>query len=334
MSIFWSSAESRATNFPTTPSVEMAKSTYSIRKYVMLWKKDVEMKHHAKRYSFKVILALIGAMVLVLSQSASAQTRENFTLDGLSAFVITPNSPAPGNPWIAYAPAVSGLPAWTGSGEEKWMFDQYFAAGIAVAGIYSGDLSGNPTQRAGYTDLYNELVGNRGYADQFSFHTRSRGGLLGYNWAADNPGKVAAIGGIYPATNLLSYPGATVAARHYGVTVTELYDDIELYNPIERLAPLASSGVKLFHIHGNRDRVVPLDSNSQITKDRYDALGGDMTLKVIVGGGHDGNDHWWTDQQLTDFMINETLAATVPEPASLLLAMFSGCALLQRRRQI
>ena len=278
-----------------------------------------------------ILMTLVG--VLVLSQIAYSQTRENFTLGGLSAFVITPDTPAFGNPWIAYSPCVGGLPNWTGSGEEKWMFDQYFAAGIAVAGIYSGDLSGNVAQRAGYTNLYTELVDNRGYAEKFSFHTRSRGGLLGYNWAADNPDKVAAIGGIYPVTNLLSYPGESTAAAHYGVSVAELNADIELYNPIERLAPLASSGVKLFHIHGDSDGTVPLNENSQITKDRYDILGGDMTLKVIAGGGHDYNTHWWTDQELTDFMMTETLAAAAPDPASLGLLALGSLAVLRRRRR-
>ncbi len=256
------------------------------------------------------ITPLLALLATSLISPALSQTRENFTLNGLSAFVITPPNPAPGNPWIAYAPAVGSLPNWTGNGEEKWMFDQYFAAGIAVAGIYSGDLSGNPTQRAGYTELYNELVSNRGFAEKFSFHVRSRGGLLGYNWAADNPGKVAAIGGIYPVTNLLSYPGQTIAASHYQITTQELTTNSQQYNPIERLTPLFNSGVKIFHIHGDNDGTVPLAQNSQITKDRYDALGGDMTLKVIIGGGHDLNNHWWNDQELTDFMISETLSAT------------------------
>jgi S-formylglutathione hydrolase FrmB len=233
-----------------------------------------------------ILKTLLG--LLVLSQFASSQTRDDFTLGGLSAFVIVPDTPAPGNPWIAYAPSISGLPEWhTGSGFETWMFDQYFAEGIAVAGIYSGDLSGSPAQRAGYTLLYDELVGNRGYAPRCVFHVRSRGGLLGYNWAADNPGKVAAIGGIFPVTNLLSYPGAGTAAAHYGISVTELTTNDHLYNPIERLLPLFNSGVKMFHIHGDSDGTVPLNLNSQITKDRYDALGGTMTLKVIPGGGHD-----------------------------------------------
>ena len=255
----------------------------------------------------KKILVSITSL-LALSQLVFSQTREDFTLGGLSAFVIVPANPAPGKPWIAYGPSVGTLPNWTGSGEEKWMFDRYFAAGIAVAGIYSGDLSGNVAQRAGYTLLYNELVNNRSYASRFCFHARSRGGLISYNWAADNPGKVAAIGGIYPVTNLLSYPGETIAAANYGVTVAQLNTNIALYNPIERLAPLFSSGVKLFHIHGDSDGLVPLSGNSQITKNRYDALGGTMTLKVIAGGGHDVSPYWFQDQDLTDFMIAQSLA--------------------------
>ena len=254
-----------------------------------------------------ILYSLLG--LFALSQSAISQTRENFTLGGLSAFVITPDTPAPGNPWIAYAPSVGGLPSWTGGGAEAWMFDQYFAAGIAVAGIYSGDLSGNPAQRAGYTALYTELVGNRGYASKFSFHVRSRGGLLGYNWAADNPDKVAAIGGIYSVANLLSYPGVGTAASHYGISTSELTTNGHLYNPIERLSGLVANGICVFHIHGDSDSVVPIEANTQIVKDYFDANGGDATLTVIPGGGHDMNNHWWTNQPLTDFMIAKTLAA-------------------------
>jgi Bacterial Ig-like domain len=254
----------------------------------------------------KKILVSITSL-LALSQLVFSQTREDFTLGGLSAFVIVPANPAPGKPWIAYGPSVSGLPNWTGAGEEKWMFDRYFAAGIAVAGIYSGDLSGNVAQRAGYTLLYNELVNNRSYSSRFCFHARSRGGLISYNWAADNVSKVAAIGGIYPVNNLLSFPGEATAASHYGVTIPQLNANIALYNPIERLGPLFSSGVQMFHIHGDSDGLVPLSANSQITKNRYDALGGTMTLKVIPGGGHDVSSYWFQDQDLTDFMIARSL---------------------------
>ena len=55
------------------------------------------------------------------------------------------------------------------------------------------------------------------------------------------------------------------------------------HNPIDRLAPLAKAKVPIFHIHGDMDRVVPLDKNSAIIKQRYDALGGRMTLEVVKG---------------------------------------------------
>lgn len=272
------------------------------------------------------IITFIGAL-LIAAPAGAAGSRVDFTLSGQSAFRITPTTAAPGNPWIAYAPAVGGLPAWNsggGSGAEQWMFDHYLANGIAIAGIYAGDLSGNTDQRAGYTNLYNEMTINLGYAEQFSFHTRSRGGLLGYNWAADNPDKVAAIGGIYSVTNLLSYPGFTQA---------QIDADPKLDNPIVRLAGLVANDVSVFHIHGDNDGVVPIEDNTQIVKDYFDANGGDATLTVIAGGGHDMNAHWWNNQPLTDFMINETLAAAVPEPSSAALLGLGGLALVFRRRK-
>jgi pimeloyl-ACP methyl ester carboxylesterase len=272
------------------------------------------------------IITFIGTL-LIAGSAGAAGVRANFTLSGQSAFLITPTTAAAGNPWIAYAPAVGGLPDWNssgGSGAEQWMFDQYLANGIAIAGIYAGDLSGNTDQRAGYTNLYSELINNRGYAEKFSFHTRSRGGLLGYNWAADNPDKVAAIGGIYSVTNLLSYPGYTQA---------QIDADPKLDNPIVRLADLVANDVSVFHIHGDNDSVVPIGDNTQIVKDYFDANGGDATLTVIAGGGHDMNAHWWNNQPLTDFMINETLTAAVPEPSSTALLGLGGLALIFRRRR-
>jgi predicted esterase len=57
------------------------------------------------------------------------------------------------------------------------------------------------------------------------------------------------------------------------------------------------------HIHGDNDKTVPLDQNSGLIKERYDKLGGTMTLDVIKGGGHDMNVHWFQNKALTDFII-------------------------------
>ena len=52
-------------------------------------------------------------------------------------------------------------------------------------------------------------------------------------------------------------------------------DEAAAYAIIERLAPLAKAGVPVLHVHGDRDRVVPLDDNSAEFARRYRALGGE-----------------------------------------------------------
>ncbi len=60
---------------------------------------------------------------------------EQLEVAGKKAFVIRPEKPAAGNPWLIYAPTFSGsLPAESAEG---WMFERFLAAGIALAGVDS-----------------------------------------------------------------------------------------------------------------------------------------------------------------------------------------------------
>ena len=83
----------------------------------------------------------------------------------------------------------------------------------------------------------------------------------------------------------------------------KLEAELAKHNPIDRLAALAKSKVPIFHIHGDKDRVVPLDKNSAIIKERYDKLGGPMTLEVVPGQGHNMWSGWFQSQNLVDFLI-------------------------------
>ena len=107
-----------------------------------------------------------------------------------------------------------------------------------------------------------------------------------YNWAAENPQSVACIAGIYPVCNLNSYPGLARACGAYGMSKEQLAANLAEHNPIDRLASLAKAKVPIFHIHGDRDDVVPLDRNSGELVQRYSKLGAKMTLKVVKGQGH------------------------------------------------
>ena len=132
---------------------------------------------------------------------------------------------------------------------------------------------------------------------------RSRGGLMLYSWAAEHPGSVACIAGIYPVCDLNSYPGLERAAGAYGMTAEQLAEQLPRYNPIDRLEPLARAGAPIFHIHGDSDNVVPLHENSGELQRRYEALGGTMTLEVVAGQGHNMWSGWFRSQSLVDFVV-------------------------------
>jgi pimeloyl-ACP methyl ester carboxylesterase len=142
----------------------------------------------------------------------------------------------------------------------------------------------------------------RGFSRKPVLLGRSRGGLMTLSWAAENPDKVAAFAGIYPVCNLASYPGVAKAAGAYEMKPEDLETHLTEHNPIDRLAGLASDGVPLFAIHGDEDKVVPLEANSGLLKNRYSALGGTMLLIIPRGQGHNMWPGFFQSQDLVNFV--------------------------------
>ena len=245
--------------------------------------------------------------ILLLSLEPSQGKRlpvagNTFEVAGHSAFLILPEKPpAPGQlrPWVWYAPTLPGLPGE----EEKWMLTRFIENGIAVAGIDVGESYGSPAGRRLYNSLYQRLTKKHGLSAQACLLGRSRGGLMLYNWAAENPVKVACIAGIYPVCNLASWPGLAKSCKAYNLTELELAKALKEHNPIDRLAPLAKARVPIFHIHGDMDSVVPLEANSGIVSNRYLKLGGSMTLKIIKNQGHNMWTGWFRDEDLVNFIL-------------------------------
>jgi pimeloyl-ACP methyl ester carboxylesterase len=228
-------------------------------------------------------------------------TGEVFPIEGREAFVIPPTKPATdgATPWVWYAPTLPGLP----SEAEKWMFERFTAAGIAIAGIDVGESFGSPDGRKLYSALYRELTDKRGLAKKPVLLPRSRGGLMLYNWATENADKVGGIAGIYPVCNLTSYPGLSRASGAYKLSPDELAAKLAEHNPIDRLASLAQAGVPLFAIHGDVDTVVPLEANSGEIGRRYHQLGGTMQLIVPKGQGHNMWPGFFQCQELVAFVL-------------------------------
>lgn len=253
-------------------------------------------------------LALLAIMVVagLGLTGPPALDFDRYQLGEHDAFLLAPDKPAKtdlGKPWVWYAPTLGKRhPNQT----EGWMFERLHAKGIAVAGIDVGESMGNPKGRAAYQQLYKHMV-SQGYSTKPVLLGRSRGGLMLYNWAVEHPDSVAGIAGIYTVGNLASWPGLKRAAPAYEMTEAELKEKLTEHNPIDRLAPLAKAKVPIYHLHGDNDKVVPLEENAGLLVERYKKLEGPATLEVIKGGGHDMKRHWFESQALTDFMIEHAL---------------------------
>lgn len=247
----------------------------------------------------------IGSSSIVISEDRPAKVLplpgETIKVAGCQAFVIPPSKPKESGPtpWVWYAPTLPGLPATS----EKWMFERFGAAGIALAGIDVGESFGSPTGREQFSALYQELTEKRGFSKKPVLLGRSRGGLMTLNWAAENPDKVGGFAGIYPVCNLKSYPGLANASGAYKLTAVELEAKLAEHNPIERLAGLAKAKVPLFAIHGDVDTVVPLEANSGEVGNRYRELGGKMELIVPKGQGHNMWNGFFECTELVEFVI-------------------------------
>lgn len=237
---------------------------------------------------------------------------EVFKVNGSTAFLIMPENVADGaeTPWVWYAPTLPGLPGQ----EEKWMFQKFLDAGIAVAGIDVGESYGNPKGRDLFSALYEALVSERGLSKTPCLLARSRGGLMLYNWAVEHPESVACAAGIYPVCDIGSYPGVKRACGAYGMTEDQLSDKLSEHNPIDRIEPLAKARVPIYHIHGDRDTAVPLERNSGELAKRYRAAGGEMTLNVVKGQGHNMWPGWFQCQELVDFVIAHAHKTATGEP--------------------
>ena len=229
-----------------------------------------------------LILCLLGLFPMISMPAQEAKepvptfSREHFEIEGHKAFVI--------------------LPATERTNK-----------GIAIAGVDVGESYGSPDGRSIYDALHKTLVDKYRFDHKACLLARSRGGLMLYCWAVENPEKVRCIAGIYPVCDLTSYPGISKACAAYGMTKAELEASLDQHNPIPRLAALAKAQVPIFHIHGDKDKVVPLEANSAALQKVYQKLGGSIQLVIAPDQWHNMWRGFFECQELVDFVITKAI---------------------------
>jgi len=77
------------------------------------------------------------------------------------------------------------------------------------------------------------------------------------------------------------------------------------FNPVDNLQGLLSNKVPMFVVHGDSDVVVPYDDNTLVLKERYEAGGGRITVKLILGEGHKVSPSFFECRELFDFVLTQ-----------------------------
>jgi hypothetical protein len=265
----------------------------------------------AEARSMKPVLSiqstLFFTMIIALpavAQDRLPRTAETFEIDGNKAFVYAAPRLAEGRPWLWYAPTLKGVSLV----QRTLYFESLMHAGISIAGFDLGEVRGAPGSTAKFTLFYDEMV-RRGWAPKPILLGQSRGGLMMLAWGTRNAEKVRAFVGIYPVCNLTSWPlknskAATLA--DFAMTEMELVARLGEFNPVDNLEGLLSNKVPMFVVHGDSDVVVPYDDNTGLLKQRYQAGGGSITVRVIPGEGHKVSPAFFECQELVDFVVATT----------------------------
>ena len=213
------------------------------------------------------------------------------------AYVVKPTGAVdPKKRWLWEFPFWLGINDGFGNLQHRNYIEKALAAGFHTAGIDVGHSCGSPAAAEVCQEFYKRLVADYGLNKRARIMGQSHGGLIAYGWAIRHPACVERVAGICPATDFRSWPtlpnvvAFPAKGLDYGLSLEELNRRAAEFNPIDNLAPLAKTGVKILHIHGDEDTLVPMSANSTELARRYRELGGVAEIVVLHGLGHGGHE--------------------------------------------
>ena len=238
-------------------------------------------------------------------------------VDGHPACVIVPAGEVDEHRrWLWFSPGwmpvrISLFHDWPGRlAEHEFYVSEALSRGFHVAGVECTVSCGSPVAISAYQRLYETVTSEYGLNSRARVLCQSNGGLMTYNWATRHPGSVDRIVGLFPATDLRSWPGLGRACdpefthgNGYEMTPAQLGARLGEFNPIEQLESLASHGVMILHLHGDQDRTVPLEPNSAEFASRYREYGGDLELVIERGAGHKRNPVFYESARAVEFLF-------------------------------
>lgn len=198
----------------------------------------------------------------------------NFEMSGVACKIAKPKQVRAGKPWVWRARF------W---GHEPQTDIALLERGFHIAYCDVADLFGAPVAVKRWNQFY-ALMQERGFSSRPALEGMSRGGLIVYNWAAQNPDKVACVYADAPVLDLKSWP-LNRKNEELNKSLCKAYGfksiaEVETFkgNPVDLCKTLAAAGFPMLHVCGEVDDVVPVSENTNVFEKRIKDNNGDVRV--------------------------------------------------------
>ncbi|MDR6942960.1 GDSL-type esterase/lipase family protein [Mucilaginibacter pocheonensis] len=149
------------------------------------------------------------------------------------------------------------------------------------------ELFGN-AKAIGLWNNYYSLLRKAGLSKKAVLEGMSRGGVYVYNWAAENPRKVAFVYADNPVLDLKSWPGGKgkgpgspanweTLKKDYQITSEENSSSFA-NSPMDKIKKIVKGKYPMLHVCGDADETVPMDENTLPFEQKVKALGGNIIV--------------------------------------------------------
>ncbi|WP_461444549.1 alpha/beta hydrolase family protein [Maribacter sp.] len=186
--------------------------------------------------------------------------------------------------------------------------------GFHLVYIDVADLFGNQEAVQLWNDFYTYCRDKYTLKKKVVLEGMSRGGLIVYNWAAQNTDKVACIYADAPVCDIKSWPGGLYTSKgsmEAWKTCLDAYglDDKSVLTfkgiPLYTSTKVAEANIPVLHVYGDSDQVVPYEENTGKLKDLFEAAGGTIQIISKKGVGH--HPHSLKDPKpIVDFILENS----------------------------
>ncbi|MBV4358202.1 GDSL-type esterase/lipase family protein [Pinibacter aurantiacus] len=229
----------------------------------------------------------------------------DFTYNGHACKIVAPKWSAIGHPWVWRARF------W---GHEPQADIALLERGFHVVYCDVAELFGNKTANSIWNDYY-QLLHKNGLAKKVVLEGMSRGGVYVYNWAAENPKKVACVYADNPVLDLKSWPGGMGTGPGSKDDWEKVKVDYNLStdedtanfsgSPIHKVKDIVRGKYPMLHVLADADEVVPAAENTIPFELAVKKLNGDIT--VIHKPGFKHHPHSLPDPTpIVDFILRAT----------------------------